>query len=231
MLAYNIRSGCQCDGSRGWIFPPISHYVLLLCDRWQHRGSLTEWCLTWKCMWNKGVELDSSMMNKQHPLTFISACWTFMETKQWMYARWGSGQCASAAVTVTWKASHILDSHAQLPYYAIKSILISSSVPTGRLQSENCAWSECLLQWWWQCWNIAKFAADRSHECLHRNRKNTSLSGPIEPIQVWRWAPWIASSVTRRGTITMSQSQNGSTWIGDVNFSLEKNFQDTALRG
>jgi len=28
---------------------PISHYTLLLCDRWQQRGVLTPWHLTWKC--------------------------------------------------------------------------------------------------------------------------------------------------------------------------------------
>mgnify|MGYP001853334281 CR=1 FL=1 len=26
------------------------HYVLFLCDKWQHRGGLTQWCLTWKCV-------------------------------------------------------------------------------------------------------------------------------------------------------------------------------------
>ena len=33
----------------------------------------------------KSVKLNSSMWKKWHPLTFTDACWTFMETKQWMY--------------------------------------------------------------------------------------------------------------------------------------------------
>jgi len=52
------------DGSRGWILTPISHCVLLLCDRWQQRGSLTEWQLTWKRGWSKGVGLNSPMQKE-----------------------------------------------------------------------------------------------------------------------------------------------------------------------
>jgi len=40
MLACDIRGGCWWYGSR--TFPPISHCILLLCDRWQQSGSLTE---------------------------------------------------------------------------------------------------------------------------------------------------------------------------------------------
>ena len=68
------RGGCWWCSNRGWTFPPIPHYILLLCDRWQQRGSLTEWLLTWKCIWSKGVEFDSSMWKKWHPLTFIDIC-------------------------------------------------------------------------------------------------------------------------------------------------------------
>jgi len=30
-------------------------------ERGSSREALTKWCLTWKCMWSKGVELNSSM--------------------------------------------------------------------------------------------------------------------------------------------------------------------------
>jgi len=30
-------------GSRGGTFPPIFFYMLLPCDRWQQKGSLTKW--------------------------------------------------------------------------------------------------------------------------------------------------------------------------------------------
>ena len=62
MLAHNVRSECWWYGSRGWTFPPISY------SRWQQRGSLTKWCLTWKGMWSKGVGLNSSKWGKLHPL-------------------------------------------------------------------------------------------------------------------------------------------------------------------
>jgi len=50
-------------------------------------GSLTKWCLTWKCGSSKGVSLNSSMWKKWHPLTFTDTCWMFMETTQWMWAK------------------------------------------------------------------------------------------------------------------------------------------------
>ena len=39
-VGHDVRGGCWRYSSRGWTFPPISHYILLLCDRWQQRG----WC-------------------------------------------------------------------------------------------------------------------------------------------------------------------------------------------
>jgi len=88
-------------GSRGCTLPPTYCSILLPCDRWQQRGSLTEWWLTWKCRWSKGASLNSPMWKKWHPLTSINACWTFKETKQWMWAQWAGGWCVSAVMTVT----------------------------------------------------------------------------------------------------------------------------------
>jgi len=101
MLTHGIRGRYWWYSSSDWTFPPTFHCMLLLCDRWQQRGTLTQWRLTWKCVWNKGVSLNSSMWKKWHPLTFIDACWTFMETKQWMWAQWGSRWCFSAMAIVT----------------------------------------------------------------------------------------------------------------------------------
>jgi len=111
-----------------------------------------------------------------HPVTFIDACWTFTETKQWMLAQWGSGWHVSAVATTTWKASHVLDGHAQLSHHEMKSVLISSSARIGGLRLGNCvrSWISASVRWkWWcQCWNIAKFAPGGSHEWSHRNIKN-----------------------------------------------------------
>ena len=48
MLTCDIRGGWWWFGNRGWTLSPLFHYILLLCDRWQQRGSLTNWCLTWQ---------------------------------------------------------------------------------------------------------------------------------------------------------------------------------------
>jgi len=75
----DIRGGCWWYGSRGWAFPPIFHYMLFLCDRWQQRGRLTKWHLTWKCGWSKGVWLNSSMQKKNgnhwHLLMLLEDLW------------------------------------------------------------------------------------------------------------------------------------------------------------
>ena len=73
MLAQSTRDGCWWYGSRGWTFPPISHFILFLCDRWQQKDGLTEWHQTWKCVWSKGVSLNSALQDKMAP-TDIHGC-------------------------------------------------------------------------------------------------------------------------------------------------------------
>lgn len=40
VLAYDVRD-CSWYGSRGWTFLPIFYFILLPCDGWQQRHSLT----------------------------------------------------------------------------------------------------------------------------------------------------------------------------------------------
>ena len=91
MLAHDSRGGCWWYGSRGWTFPTIFCYMLLLCDRWQ------VWYLTWKLCEAKGWDW---IIPKLHPLTFIDTCWMLMETKQWIWAQWGGAWWVSAVLTV-----------------------------------------------------------------------------------------------------------------------------------
>ena len=107
---HNIR-GRWWYVSRGWTFPPTFHYMVLPCDRWQQKDSLTEQHLMWKHIQSKDVSLNSSMWKKLQPLIFIDVCWMLTEIKQWMWAQWGGGWCVSAVVTVTWKTSHITGGH------------------------------------------------------------------------------------------------------------------------
>jgi len=53
LLCWSTTSGeSWWYGSRGPTFSPMLHSMLLLCDRWQQRGSLTEWHLAWKYIWS-----------------------------------------------------------------------------------------------------------------------------------------------------------------------------------
>ena len=96
----------------GLNLPPVFPYILLQCDKWQQRDSLTKWCLTWKCRWSKGVELNSSTWKNHTYWQFIDICWMFLEPKQWARARWDSGLCISSMITVMWNTSHVLEGHA-----------------------------------------------------------------------------------------------------------------------
>ena len=122
MSVDDIRGSCCWCGSRGWTLPPVFCSLLLLCDRWQQRGTLTQWFLTWKCVWSKGVELNSCTWNKLHSWTFIDDCRIFMKTKQWMWAQWGGGWCFSVVVTVTRKTNHVEDDRSLLSHYKMKSV-------------------------------------------------------------------------------------------------------------
>jgi len=100
LLAHDVRGRCWWFGGRGWTFPSISRSVSLTGDIWQQRGILTQWCLMWKCIWSKGVSLNSSMQKHWHPRTCIDACCTVMVSRQWKWARWGGGWCISAVTLV-----------------------------------------------------------------------------------------------------------------------------------
>jgi len=71
---------CRWDGSRDWTFPPIFHYLLLSCDRWQQRGSLTEWHLTWKGIWSRSV--TEFLYAETMALTDINQCLLNVEEDQ-----------------------------------------------------------------------------------------------------------------------------------------------------
>ena len=82
--------------SSSWTLPPISCYILLPCDRWQQRSSLT-----WKHRWSKGVSLNSPVQKKNGTHWHSSMLAEhFRETEQWMWAQWGGRSCTSAVVTM-----------------------------------------------------------------------------------------------------------------------------------
>jgi len=141
-----------------------------------------------------------------------------------MLAQWGGEWCVSAVATAMWKTSHVPDGHAQPSHHEMKSVSISSSAQIGRLQLGNCvrSWVSASVHWkqWWQRWNIAKFVPSGSHDCSHRNIKNTIckfVQTYWTNTRLKMTVSWSASSlVTRRVVTTMNQSQNSSPWIDDM---------------
>ena len=87
MLAHNVRGRCWWNGSRSWTFTPIFHFAAM----WQmvaegksdKMASDTEVHMKQRCVTEFPHE-----EKKWHSLSFINACWTFMETKKWMWAQW-----------------------------------------------------------------------------------------------------------------------------------------------
>ena len=86
MLAHSIRGRWWWYGSTGSTFLPMFCYTLLLCNRWQQRGRLTKWHLTWKCRWSKDMSLNSYIWKKWHLLTF-----TDVSTVRWWVVCFSSG--------------------------------------------------------------------------------------------------------------------------------------------
>ena len=101
MLAHDVTGRCWLYGSRDQTFQLMFHYILLLCDRWQQKGSLSKRCVIWKSVQSKGMSLNSSTRKQFHPLTLTDTFWMFIETKQWMRAQWDSGWCVSAVMIAT----------------------------------------------------------------------------------------------------------------------------------
>jgi len=192
MLIHNIRGICWWYASRSWTFPPIFGYTLLLCDRGQQRGNLTGRCLTWKCLWSKGVSLNSSMWMES--ITHTDIHWHLLNTDGDQTAavstvRWWV--VWFRVVSAMWKTGYNLDGHSQLSLHIMNNVTISSSAQIGGLWLENFVWiwisASVHWKWWWQQWK-SQFIPGKSHICFHR-RKNTtwSLSEANEPIQDWRW--------------------------------------------
>jgi hypothetical protein len=113
-----------------------------------------------------------------HPLTFIEACWTFTETKQWMWVQKASGCCVSAVATVMWETAHVACSPSQLSDNKIKRTSICSSTQIGRLRPGNH-----------QLWPLHHDADKEFPESGQRRRQPFSCTVIMPgPIPVW-W-PW-----------------------------------------
>jgi len=122
---------------------PSHQYSVTCCDRWQQRSTLTEWRLTWKCVWSKGVEMNSSMWKKWLPLTFIDIFWMFMETRN------------------SWCKAKLWVEHFSCGNSDVKD-KSCSRWPCGFLWEQytgSCSLlSKMQSSWWWLCCKIAFFS-------------------------------------------------------------------------
>ena len=143
---------------------------------------------------------------------------------------------SSTVVTMMWKISPVLNSHAQLSHHEMKSISISSSVWTSGLWPGNHAWSRISVlmcwKWWWQCWNVTEFVPGGSHRRSHRSRKNTVCkfvrtywTNTVLKVTVSRIPSFL---LTGRGVTTMRQYLNSSPWSGVMWVPHQRKIQGTA---
>ena len=134
MLVHDVRGGCWWYDNRGQPFPPLCHIDFVAVQQMAAEGQSDKMGLTWKCTWSKGVKLNFSMRKKWHQLIFMDACQTFLETKWWIIAQWGSGWCVLAVVT----AGH---SH----WY--RFLWAQYAAPYSWL-------AKVYIRGWWLCWKI-----------------------------------------------------------------------------
>ena len=107
ILAYKIRGRCWWYDSRGRTLPPVFHYILLSCYRWQQQRNLTKSHLTWKWIWNKGVELNLPMQEKfpaidshRHLLNISGHRTVNVSTVRWWVVPFSSGNSNSVSLSM-----------------------------------------------------------------------------------------------------------------------------------
>ena len=116
MFAHNIRGTCWWYGSRVRNFPPALN-ACCCHTTYGRRGAVWQ-----NGVWHGSVYEAKDVIKffhaeKLHPLTFINICWTFLETKQWLWGQRDGEWCASAVARVMWNIGHVLDNHVVLSYH------------------------------------------------------------------------------------------------------------------
>ena len=118
-------------GSRSWTFPPVFCYILFLCHRQQLRGSLTQHCVTWKCVWSRCVSLNSSIQKKMAPID-----------TQWCLLNTDGDQTVGGSTARRWGvrcSSGDSDSSSPLLVQIFMTVACSSCSSVAKVQS----------YWWW----------------------------------------------------------------------------------
>ena len=104
--------------SRSWIFLPIFCYILLLCNRWQQRRSLTNCCLTWSVreakVWSwipPGRKKTAPPDTHQWLLNVYGDQTVNVNTARLLVVCFSSRWCIIAVMIATWKTNYNPDDH------------------------------------------------------------------------------------------------------------------------
>lgn len=87
-------------------------------------------------------------------------------------------------------------------------------------------------KWWWQCWSITEFVPCVSHECSHRNRKNTIhkfLRTYWTSLRLKVTVSWITGKTWCHHYKLESKWQSVEWW--DVNSLLKEKFKTQPSAG
>ena len=91
LLCWPVTLQADAGGMAVEVEPSNQYSILFPRDRWQQSGSLTEWHLTWKCVWSKDVSWNSCRQKKMAPVDIHWCLLNVYGAKQWMQARWELG--------------------------------------------------------------------------------------------------------------------------------------------
>ena len=239
MLAHNTRGGWWWYGSSGGTFPPVFHYTLLPCDRWQQRGSLTERCLTWKCIGRKRVELNSSTWKNIAPIGIHQCLLNVCEdlrvdvstVREWV-VRFSNNMkdkphSCQPSTAVTPQNEECLDQliHANREIMT-RELCTELNIGFTVLETRVTTLEYCKVCARWVSWTLTGI----------ERTPYASLLGPTEPWRDWRWKCPGLHYYQRRDMVILLWA--GVKWHGVVTalhgvvtreFLIKENVQDAAL--
>ena len=97
MLAHHVRGRCLWYGSWSWTNIPTSvPFHVVAVWRMAAEGQSDRMVSDMEVWMEQRCDTEFFHVEKLAPINIHNTCWMFMETKQWMWAQWGSGRCISA---------------------------------------------------------------------------------------------------------------------------------------
>ena len=187
---------------------------------------MTEWCLTWKCIWSKGVSFNSSMKKILYSLAFTDACWIFTrpnsrckhsEAVGGAFQQWQQRWERKATFWMAVHSCHKMKWGVSWAAHSCKSAYYDHGRVHRTEYQLQCSWNDYGDAGISQSLPVGPMNAHTRAERI----PYASLSGSIEPTvkvnQAWRWVSWIASlPVRRHGITTTNWNHNGNPWSSNL---------------